>query len=220
DLVNDDCGLVLGHHTSDDSLILGAIVPYGTRHASAGLAIEHALELAVQDDFAGGVPFGGGASEPTDGGAPRHPLAVVLCDETRDPKREALHLVNDVHVPVIFGPAFGESVLAVASVTTPAGVMLVSPYATADLGDASSDLVWRTSPTSDGEAAAMADVITQVVAPRVASARGHAAQIAIAWSTDPDGAALHARLAPLVASDAAPTIDASCGDPDVAGADR
>jgi ABC-type branched-subunit amino acid transport system substrate-binding protein len=196
-LGSDECGIVIGNTSADDVLVIGAIVPYGQKYQSTGLPMERALGLA-QEDFqtAGGVPFGGGVALGSDGGPTRHPLAIVLCDETTNPTLAAKHLVEEVHVPILFGPAFGDSVAAVTAETDAHGVLLVSPYTTADL-DASSGLVWRTSPNSDGEAAAINGFLRQWVLPRVAVDSG-APRVALAWREDADGVALHERLKPLL----------------------
>jgi ABC-type branched-subunit amino acid transport system substrate-binding protein len=231
-----ECGIVLGNTSADDVLVIGAIVPYGQAYKSAGLPIERVLGLAAEDfQLGGGIPFGNGALRAADGGEPRHSLAIVLCDETNDPSAAAQHLV-DLHVPVIFGPAFGDSVLAVLPETADGGVVVVSPYTTADFngGTTENGLLWRTSPTSDAEAAAMAAVMTQQVIPTVTSARKRAPRVALAWRHDADDIALHDRLLPLLRapSDAGAGTDADAdagaaaiddfdyGNPDTPSLDR
>jgi ABC-type branched-subunit amino acid transport system substrate-binding protein len=192
-LGSDQCGIVLGNYTADDVLLLGAILPIYGPHKSTGLPMERALAFAVEQDFGGGVPLG------LDGGA--RPLAVVLCDESQDPVGAAQHLADDVNVPAILGPAFGDSFLAVAAqVAVPKGVLLFSPYATADLSSLAADaggggLAWRTAPSSDGEAAAMANVVSAILEPRIQS-QEHPARLAVSvvWRSDADGTSLHTSL--------------------------
>ena len=203
ELLSQDCGRVVGAYTRTDAILLGAILPTFGSHKSSGLSMWRSLALAV-DDFQGGIPLPAVAPAPdgdaggADGGlGPRRPLAVVVCNESEDPVRAAHHLVDDVGVPVILGPAFSAPMRTVADqVTLDAGVLLISPRSV--VGPLSADpdhLVWRMAPPVLDEATALSRVVDGLIEPRLAaSAPGVPLSVALVWKRDVGSAALAAAV--------------------------
>ena len=205
DLLSRDCGRVVGAYTRTDAILLGAILPTFGTHKSSGLAMWRSLALAV-DDFQRGIPLplladggdGGHDAGGADGGlGARRPLAVVVCNESEDPVRAARHLVDDVGVPLIIGPAFSAPMRTVADqVTLGAGVLLISPRSV--VGPLSADpdhLVWRMAPPVLDEAAALSRVVDGVIEPRLAvRAPGVALTVAVVSKRDAGSVALAAAL--------------------------
>lgn len=224
-LTSNECGTVLGETTADDVLVLGAMLPLFGAHRTSGIAMERALSFATEEDFKDGIPFGqGGAS---------HPVALVICDESADPLRAAHHLVDDVKVPAILGPARGETLLAVApEFDREPHVLFVSPYATADLSSIEKGgIVWRTSPLAEGEAGAMTSLVSSVIEPKIRANTPSASNIVVALVSkdDADAKALRSALTLTLAFNGAPATEllnasyfrsVSYGDPDQAGQDE
>ncbi|MEM6291474.1 MAG: ABC transporter substrate-binding protein [Myxococcota bacterium] len=119
-------------------VFVGSILPTGGSFENLVQPLENAIQLAVED-FNAETTLQGDRQ-----------IAWVSCDSTAGVDAAvaaAQHLVDNVGVPAIIGPAFSESVLAVANdVTVDADVFLVTPTATAtsitDIAD--NNLVWRT----------------------------------------------------------------------------
>lgn len=122
----------------DNVVYIGSILPSGGAFEDLVQPLVNAIQLAVED-FNDNTTLQGDRQ-----------IAWVSCDSTAGVDAAvsaATHLSDNVGVPAIIGPAFSESVLAVATdVTVDRGVFIVTPTATAtsitDLND--SDLVWRT----------------------------------------------------------------------------
>lgn len=141
DLLSTECqGLQYPDGDFDRNTIvyLGSIFPTGGAFEDAIGPLENAVQLAIED-----------FNETTTLQGDRQ-IAWVACDSTTGSTAAvaaAEHLTTDVGVPAIIGPAFSESVLAVANnVTIDAGVFLITPVGSAtsitELDD--NDLVWRT----------------------------------------------------------------------------
>jgi ABC-type branched-subunit amino acid transport system substrate-binding protein len=214
-LLSQDCDSIAGSYTSDDTLLLGAVLPIDGPHASTGLALTDAITLGVDE-----LDFGPSAGLPptADGGLPR-PIAVVLCDESAAPVRAATHLTDDLDVPVILGTGDSASTLAIAQ-AFPRQELLFSPRATADLSAYSAaGLLWRTCPSYAVEADAITALLTRTIEPSF----GRAIRVAILHATDVASTELDARLysslqagdaGDAAATDAGDLIDVSYGDPD------
>jgi branched-chain amino acid transport system substrate-binding protein len=154
-LTSDLCPSVYGDDTRDGAFIIGSIFPTTGPDQTVGKPLEEALALAVRE-------FGtSGDLPPRPGETAVRPLVVVGCtDESNGDvaARAARHLIDDVHVPAIIGPAFsGITIQLATQVTIPAGVMLFSPASTSvsitNLDD--HGLVWRTAPSDTLQAAAL-----------------------------------------------------------------
>jgi ABC-type branched-subunit amino acid transport system substrate-binding protein len=172
-MISPDCTSIVtvdGKPIASDAIILGAMGEMSGNNAPAGLARVRALQLAYTEfsQYAVGIPSGPGTKS--------RPLALVICDENVDPVRAAKHLITDLRVPAIIGPAKSGTTNKVAKeVAIPGGTVLISPTATSpDLATlADNGLVWRTSSSFQPEAKAFADLFDQLIqAPDVRSALG------------------------------------------------
>jgi ABC-type branched-subunit amino acid transport system substrate-binding protein len=154
-----DCTEVFGNYKDPNAIVLGFLGPLVGADASTGVPIHNGAKLMLNElkDLVG-LPGGPGGA--------KRPLAMVFCHDLggpeNDPNRAAKHLVNDVKVPAILGPAFSGVLLDVAQTETiPAGVLLISGSATSplitDLDD--KDLVWRTCPSDAIQAIPMAGLL-------------------------------------------------------------
>lgn len=122
----------------DTVVYIGSILPSGGAFEDLVQPLVNAIQLAVED-FNDNTTLQGDRQ-----------IAWVSCDSTAGVDAAvdaATHLADNVGVPAIVGPAFSESVLAVATnVTVDRGIFIITPTATAtsitELND--SDLVWRT----------------------------------------------------------------------------
>ncbi len=150
--INERCTKVAGPLGRDNVVILGSIFPT-VEFSGSGLPREQAVELAITEfNDAGGLPGG-------------RQLALVGCDDSgnRDLGIDAAnHLVNNLGVPAIIGPAFsGVYIDVTTQVTVPGGVMTISPSATnpgiANLPD--ENLVWRTAANDVFQSVAIADFV-------------------------------------------------------------
>jgi branched-chain amino acid transport system substrate-binding protein len=149
----------------DDALFIGGIFPLSGDAASEGIPLSHGMRIAA-DEFiaaAGGLP-------PRPGGTAR-PIVIVECDDMGKAdvaERAATHLVKDLGVPAIVGGAFSGIAISVAThVTIPGGTLLISPSATSiDLTQlpGKNNLVWRTSPSDEIQAKALAELLKQIEA--------------------------------------------------------
>ena len=164
-LTTPDCAQVLGDYKDPNALVLGFLGPLVGTDASTGIPIHNGAKLAMHEIETNAVGLPGGAN-----GQPR-PIAMVCCDDLSapmdNPRRAAKHLVSDVGVPAILGPAFsGITIDTAKSVTVPAGVLTISASATSpsisDLDD--SGLVWRTCPSDAVQAVPIAGLVTPIEA--------------------------------------------------------
>ena len=189
-------------------LWLGMLLPLDPTTAPLSQAKEDAANLARNDfNTAGSLP-------PVVAGGPSRKLAFVVCDDTVDADRAAAHLVNDVHVPGIIGPVYSDTLVTVATdVTDPAGVLLITPSATAtDISElpGKDDLIWRTCPSDALQAQAMALVIEQTIAPEIAETP---IKIANVHKGDSYGEGLGSALeSALVFNGATAAVNATNGD--------
>lgn len=169
-LVTADCTIVepaeaLG---DDNTIYFGWMGPLVGDFQSLGVPMQQAVQLALEEigQGANGIPGGSGGG--------RRKLAMVAChdldagdDEPEVPAsvRAATHLVEDVKVPLIFGPAFSGITLDTATeITVPGGVMILSASATSPLitGLDDDDLVWRTAPSDAIQSIPLALLVEQV----------------------------------------------------------
>jgi branched-chain amino acid transport system substrate-binding protein len=142
----------------NDTLVIGFMSPLVGEYASNGIPQWQGVQLAV-DEFrkgANGLPLPDGSTRG---------IAVVGCHDFDDSVGVAKHLVHEVGVPAILGPAFSGDTLKVATeVTVPAGVLLFSSSATSaaitNLND--KDLVWRTCPSDAIQAIPLAGLVGEM----------------------------------------------------------
>jgi hypothetical protein len=158
----------------DDAIIFGSIMPTGSTSGDApfGQVLEDSINLAL-DDFGkvNGIPG-------LTGGSASRPLVVVHCNDGPNEDASltdvaAKHLINDLGVPAIIGYAFSGNTLSVAGdVTIPDKTLLFSSSATSaqltTLEATDSDLFWRTCPSDNVQAQALALHYTDVEAAALA----------------------------------------------------
>jgi ABC-type branched-subunit amino acid transport system substrate-binding protein len=144
-LTSEDCPEVVpADAVRDGTIFIGSMGPLKGEYVGNGLPAVLGATLAFEelDERANGIPIGEGGE--------RRRIAMIKCHDLDDPIRVAKHLIEDVRVPAIIGPAFSGVTLDVAAeVSIPAGVLLLSASATSpaitDLDD--DGLVWRTAPS-------------------------------------------------------------------------
>ncbi len=172
-LKSEDCQKLFmrpGDLDKDDAVVIGIMAPIVGENKSLVEPQVNAVDLARRD-FQDGLP-------PTRAGSPNRPLIVLSCNDGVDALRTAHHLVDDLHVPAIIGPAFSGVLKTVATeVTISKKTLLLSASATSplitDLADG--DLVWRTCPSDAAQAIAMAQLVTAKVEANARKAAGLAA---------------------------------------------
>lgn len=151
--LNTNCSKFTGPLTDDNAVLVGSIMPTVGDFTSIGLPIEQAEELAIIEfNDSGGLPGG-------------HRLVLVECDSSgsREQGLEvADHLIENLGVPVIVGPAFSSIFIDVTTQrSAPAGVMTISPSATSPTISGLDDdgLGWRTAASDTFQGIAIADLI-------------------------------------------------------------
>jgi len=164
-LTTEDCAQVLGDYKNPNAIVIGFLGPLVGADASTGLPIHNGAKLALHEIETQAVGLPGGPNN-----APR-PIVMVCCDDLSapesDPLRAAKHLVNDVKVPAILGPAFsGITIDTAKNVTIPAGVLTISASATSPsiTGLQDNGLVWRTCPSDALQAIPLAGLVTPLEA--------------------------------------------------------
>ncbi|HEU4409596.1 MAG TPA: ABC transporter substrate-binding protein [Polyangiaceae bacterium] len=220
DLRTEHCPEVIGDYADDDAVIFGALVPIDSVDAPVGKAEVNGIRLAVTEFQAssGGLP-------PVGGSGRRRPIAVVICDDASRVDRglsSAVHLAREVRVPAIIGSTFsGVSIRVANDVTTPAGVVLISPGSTSPdityLQDRG--LVWRTIASGAIEAARIValtedlqvDVRARLVAAGVL-AEGAPLKLQIVYKGDAYGRGFTTTSVDLLRLNGAPATDPSNKD--------
>jgi len=191
-LLTEDCTSVFpaGGLDAEDAIVLGFMGPLRDQFASVGIPLKQGAELALNEieTRTNGLP-------PVGGGPQRH-LVMLACHDIDNPTRVARHLVDEVQVPAILGPAFsGITVQVTTDVTVPGQVLTVSASATSpditSLND--NGLVWRTAPSDTIQARPLAELVLKVesiLRDEGALATGESARIAIAAKDDAYGLGL------------------------------
>lgn len=199
-LESEDCRVLAspGDVENDNTLWVGAMFPHQHLEAkSYGPRSANAVELARRDfaEATGGLP-------PARPGGPKRPIAVVLCDDQRDPLRAAEHLVNDVRVPAILGFARSKEVLDLASALfLPKRVLALASNTASMLRDipraapGEPRLVWRVTTSADMTTPAITALLGSVIEPEVRAAPevlrpGQPMRVAIVRINNPSGQSL------------------------------
>jgi ABC-type branched-subunit amino acid transport system substrate-binding protein len=165
-LFSEDCKKILGDPAmvlDDNTIWLGTMLPVIDTYKTLGLPLQNGVEIAQRDfkTTTNGLP-------PATAGGARRPYAFVACHDLADPVRAATHLVDDLRVPAIIGPAFSGVLIKIATtITIPKGVLIMSPSATSPFisGLADNGLVWRTAPPDTVQAVAIAFAMSAKVEP-------------------------------------------------------
>lgn len=161
-LTSEDCTEVFGDYKDPGAIVLGFLGPLVGDAKSTGEPIRNGAKLALNEIK------NNGALPALSGGAPRQ-IAMVFCHDLgapeENPYRAAKHLVNDVRVPAILGPAFsGVAINTAKTVTIPGEVLIISASATSpsitDLAD--EGLVWRTCPSDALQAIPLAELVPPI----------------------------------------------------------
>jgi len=141
-LISEDCPIVRFPDGADRNnlVFVGTILPTGGLFEQLILPLQNAAQLAF-DDFNAATSLQGGRA-----------VGWIGCDDTlgvTQSERAARHLVEQVGVPALIGPAFSESSKQVAeNVTIPNGVFQISSATASVLSLLEDDnLYWRIMPT-------------------------------------------------------------------------
>jgi len=194
-LLTEDCLDVFPEEVllQDEVLMLGFMAPLRDTFGSYGAPLAQGAELALDEieRRANGLPG--------ESGAARRHLGVLMCHDTDDSERVARHLVDNVQVPAILGPAFsGVTIRVTTDVTTPAEVLVVSPSATSpDLTELPDrGLVWRTVPSDAIQASPLALLVpaTEAALQAAGLAETESARVAMTVKRDSWGLGISAEV--------------------------
>jgi branched-chain amino acid transport system substrate-binding protein len=187
-----ECAFFVGNILADDTIIIGAIGPTSGTDVLLGQATQNALSLALQD-----FSTGGGLPPAAPGGPPR-PLALVGCDESKDPVAAARHLALELGVPAIVGAsASGLTAQIAEEVSVPAGALLISPSATSvSLSTLiATGLVRRTAPSDIQQSAALALLAARVADAERPKTSDGAVKVVVLYKSDSYGEGLFEDIA-------------------------
>ncbi len=163
DLISDRCPRVYAETLSgemdqdsplsEDTILLGTLMPYSGGLAAYGPAIDHGVQLAASE-----INKSGGIRD--------HQIAVLSCDTATDPDtaaESAKYLIDTAGVAAIVGPAGSTEVIKVFNdVAKQSGTLLITPSATApgitNLED-KDNVLWRTCPSDALQGAAIASYL-------------------------------------------------------------
>lgn len=144
-------GVELNEALSEDTILLGTILPFTGQLGTFGPSMDQSVELAVTEIN-------------QVGGLNGKKFAVVSCDSGTDPAKatEAAQHLADLGVQAVVGPAASSITIEVfQQVARDAGMVFMSPSATSpgitDLAD--DGLLWRTAPSDAGQGAAIAEYL-------------------------------------------------------------
>ncbi len=162
-LLSPDCTRIHGDYKNDRAIFVGTLFKQGDTAGDVGASPDAlaAIELAFDElkNLHGGLPDPAGGTS--------RPLVTVECNQTQDPVRATKHLADDLHVPAIIGAATSYvTIQAATQVTVDRGVFLISPYASSPGLTTLDDkgLVWRTYPSDALQAAAVPQLVQELIA--------------------------------------------------------
>lgn len=132
----------------DEIAYVGSVLPRTGTYAAAGVPLENAVQLAIEDwNDATTLPGG-------------RRVAWVACDSrgTAEDAAAATRELVEAGITAIVGPALSSETVAVANITAPADVLLMSPTASARVLAQLNDQgrVWRTVGNDVTQAAGIA----------------------------------------------------------------
>jgi serine/threonine protein kinase len=195
-LETDQCKVLAspGDVENDATVWIGAMFPTSVPEPTTyGPKSGNAVELARRDfaTMTGGLL-------PVRPGAPKRPIAVVLCDDREAPEPAARHLVTEVRVPAILGFALSKEVMDLAtSLFNPKGVLALAANTASALRDiprspSGERLVWRVTTSSDMSIPALAAVVSSVIEPEIRAqpgslAPGEPIRVALVRVANPTG---------------------------------
>lgn len=202
-LRSDDCPYVSGATTSDNAIVMGALLARNGANALSGLARVNSIELAINEiNASGGIP------DP-DACKPKRMLALVACDDSNAQPdggaldigdggsarlRAAGHLIDDLKVPVIVGGSTSGNTVEIATgATIPGKTMLFSPSSTAvsittlDASPEGTRLVWRAAPPDTVQSKVLQLALADITAQLKAEAGAGTLKVALVTKNDAYG---------------------------------
>ncbi len=202
------CDTVIGNYKAPDPFIFGSIHPTkapAAGDADVGIAMEESIKLALSElqKSAKGLPI------PND--TARREVVLIGCTDNAEPADSvtaAKHLVNDVGVTAVIGGAFsGIAIETATQVTIPGKALFISASGTSpaitDLSDKPSagkpGLVWRTVPSDNFQANAIAEymkVVEASVRAELSLMPADPIKVAILHTSDAYGTGLRDALQP------------------------
>lgn len=154
ELTGGPCQQLLGAAEEDDAYLIGTILQLSDSGGGFGRPMLDSIELAMND--INGI-----------GGIDGRRIGIIACDtQGRDSlaRESAEHLVSR-GVSAIIGMNSSQIIDIGPDVTVPAKTLLISPSATAttisNLRD--DDLIWRTAPSDEFQAQAMAELVNYIL---------------------------------------------------------
>lgn len=213
------CDTVIGDYKAPEPFIFGSIHP--TKAAAAGdadvgIAMEESIKLALSElrSSAKGLPI------PND--TARREVVMIGCSdnaESKDSVTAAKHLVDDVGVQAIIGGAFsGIAIETATQVTIPGKALFITASGTnpaiTDLSDkpagAQYGLVWRTVPSDNFQAKAIAQYMSVVetsVRAELGLQQSDPIKVGILHTSDAYGTGLRDALQPDLVFNGKPALD-------------
>jgi hypothetical protein len=125
-LLSQDCIQVVGDYQDPNAIIVGLMdLIVGSQLFESLRRFDECMLNLSLDQFGNSV---GGLPNPDGNGV--RPIAVVMCNEANS-ERASKHLIEDIGVKLILGPAFGTAVQdVVTKVSADANVLVIAPYTT------------------------------------------------------------------------------------------
>lgn len=153
-LIGGPCQQLLGAAEDENPFLIGVILQLSESGGGFGRPMLNSIELAMND--INGI-----------GGIDGRRIGLIACDtQGRDSlaREGAEHLVR-LGVPAIIGMNSSQVIDIGPQVTVPAKTLLISPSATATtISNLSDDgLIWRTAPSDEFQAQAMAELVNHIL---------------------------------------------------------
>jgi branched-chain amino acid transport system substrate-binding protein len=180
-LESEGCTLLAepGDAENDRTIWVGAMLPVSGAQSANGVPDMRAVDLARRDfaQITKGIPS-------PRGDAPSRPLAVVSCDDSKDPARIAHHLADELRLPAVIGFASSQEVIDLStSIFLPRRTLVAASVNMSALitsiphPPGEPRLVWRTVLSSAEVAAPVALMIHDIAEPRAREAAHLAADV-------------------------------------------
>jgi serine/threonine-protein kinase len=190
-LASEDCSVLADESTLSDpgAVWIGTMFPLSIPSSrSFGTANVRGADLARRDfaQISGGIASATG----------RRALGVISCDDARDPRRAATHLVHDAHVVAVIGfGASDEAVTLAEDILLPEGVIgIAAPNRSAVLSSvgagAGTRMFWHMTPGPAVYSRALAALASHVVEPQLRTAGAATAQRRVAFVRANNGTGL------------------------------
>lgn len=182
-LLSSSCERVYGDFTDEDAVVFGFLGPFDGAFAFTGDDQIPVLELFTDEveSFGPGLPGGPNGA--------RRPIVIVVCDESVAGIESTTHLIENVKVPIIVGPAFSTPLLDVANLAIQNDVFMLATAAGSplllDLQD--EGLIWSVETNAVANAQPYKAVLSEVeTAARAAQAVPTGTDIKVAHTVSGD----------------------------------